>query len=239
MGLLAYPSCTPWMSGDTERKALVAFPSSGALSQKVTYCWKSEQTYGKQEARVKYQRSPGMGGRGNSLGKNTLSFRRAKPVACGTPGQSWANPAPFPTGTPLEESLRGIGTPRTTCRSPDLLCVAYETISPLAKLGVGEKARTWLIRLGEQTRTKAPSTSPCKHRSALHILLLLEDREQRPNFPTLSLALRNLIHWLWVSDANINKIYRIPPGPLTHHHHHYLSGALALLLFATRVGRMS
>lgn len=47
----------------------------------------------------------------------------------------------------------------------------------------------------------------------------------------MSLALRDVFHWLQVSDANNNKIRRIPPGPLTHHH---LSGAMALLLFAMR-----
>lgn len=124
MCFLAYPSCTPWMLGDAEK-------SSGGISQswdcesEVTYCWKSEQTYGKQETRVKYQRSPGMRGRGNSFGKNTLSSRRAKPVVCGTLRESWASPAPSPTGAPLEESGN-----LEACAEVQILCVLLMRLSP-------------------------------------------------------------------------------------------------------------
>lgn len=43
-----------------------------------------------------------MDGRESVFDENTLSFWRAKPVACGSFKESWAGPAPFPLSIPLE-----------------------------------------------------------------------------------------------------------------------------------------
>lgn len=81
----------------------MAFPSSGAVSQKVTYGWKSEQTFGKQETRAKYQSSPGMGGRGDIFGKSTSSSRRAKLLLVTLWGKACSARLPSPSGLPSEE----------------------------------------------------------------------------------------------------------------------------------------